>query len=453
MSVDKTSNGLSQQFSESSANTYDKVIVGGGMAGLQSAYEILRAAKKAGKDFRVAVVADTINSPAQAGSNVVLGLDGYEAPKYDPEDPNYDPKKAFTKQDKAILKQIKQAATHVRAIVWHEKIDCRFATGYQLLGSDTREDGVLTTGPKNVKGAADWLVDTFGYKKDSIKFVDAGAIKFKGYNSAMQSDDIGQINAPEYQRGLIEAIRRMGGTVVDGVNYQNHEKLVNGKIAVHTDKGTFMSTTQPLLATGAGHVKSLENGKLPLDFRTVDTGAMHIQLSVEDAKKVSAGGKPMAYCDTNLSGDVIWGSLDSKGILTMGFGDVDTPATKAERIAEQRKNEAALRDKFREILPDIASKYLDGVSKDKVSYSYGTMLKAENQFPLVGRMDNYDVMVGWASRGIVQSSAAAQAYANYVVNGNDKALRPWESLQPNVFAPQQQAQHTAKPKVATHAIA
>jgi len=406
---------------------YDKVIVGGGMAGLQSAYEILRAAKKADKPFKVVVVADKINSPAQAGSNVVMGLDGYEEDKY--ADPN-----AFAPQDKAILKQIKQAAGHVKAIVWKEKIDCRFSSGYQMIGDD----------PKTVKGAADWLADTFGYRKDAFNFVPSSRINFKGYSSAMQSDAIGQINAPEYQRGLIDAIRRMGGTVVEGVNYTSHETAADGKIAVHTDHGTFQTTTPPLLATGAGHVQSLENGKLPIEFRTIYTGAMHIQLTPEDVKKVSPDGKPVAYCDTNLAGDVIWGSLDSKGVLTMGFGD--------SPVSEQQKNRMALRNKFSEILPDIAGKYLDGELKNNVTYSYGGMLKAENDFPLVGRMANFDVMVGWASRGIVQSSAASQAYAQWAVNGNDKGLKLWERLNAQCFAPAQQAGSKACLKVAARSV-
>ncbi len=296
---------------------------------------------------------------------------------------------------------------------------------------------MLGDDPKTVKGAADWLVDTFGYKEGSFKFVPNSRINFKGYSSATQSDDIGQINAPEYQQGLIAAIRRMGGTVIDGVNYTGQDKTADGNIAVHTDHGTFKSTTPPLLATGAGHVASLKNGKLPIEFRTIYTGAMHIQLSSEDAKKVSPDGKPMAYCDTNLAGDVIWGSLDAKGVLTMGFGD--------SPVSEQQKNRVALRSKFGEILPDIAGKYLDGALKNNVTYSYGGMMKAENDFPLVGRTANFDVMVGWASRGIVQSSAASQAYAQWVVNGNDKGLKLWEGLQAKCFAPALQASSKARP--------
>jgi glycine/D-amino acid oxidase-like deaminating enzyme len=340
----------------------------------------------------------------------------------------------------SVLKQIRTAAMHVRAITWKEKMDCRFSMGYQFLGSDTRDDATkqVTTGAQNVKAAADWLVDVFGYKKDSIHYVDNSGIKFHGYDSVMQSNDIGQVNAPEYERGLVDAIKRMGATVITGVKYQSHEKLANGTIDVHTDAGDLMTKTSPLLATGVGQLQSLTAGKLPIKFNGVYTGAMHIQLAPDDIKKVCPGGKPMAYCDTNLSGDVIWGSIDSQGVLTMGFGDSDK--------WNGDQNKIDMQNKFREILPDIADKYLNGALKNNVTYSYGTMLEAENNFPLVGRMPDYDVMVGWASRGIVQSSAAAQAYANWVVNGNDKALKPWESLQPKVFAPQPQAHATRTPK-------
>ena len=71
---------------------------------------------------------------------------------------------------------------------------------------------------------------------------------------------IGQVNAPELQRGLVDAIRRLGGEVVTGVTYQDTTRS-NGRIEVKTDKGTYLTNSKPLLAMGA------QTAKMPVDTR------------------------------------------------------------------------------------------------------------------------------------------------------------------------------------------
>jgi glycine/D-amino acid oxidase-like deaminating enzyme len=64
------------------------------------------------------------------------------------------------------------------------------------------------------------------------------------------------------------------------------------------------------------------------------------------------------------------------------------------------------------------------------------MLVAENRMPIVGRMKDFDVAGGWTGIGIVAGYSAAQAYADWVVNGNDEKLKLFESMQPGFFQPE-----------------
>lgn len=380
---------------KSEKSTYDKIIIGGGPAGLFSAYEILTAAKTAGKQVKVAVLTETIHAPSMAGSNIVFGIDGYETSNT-----------PLTAQDHAVLKLVRDAVPHLQDIVQKNKIDCRLAMNYQLIGSNERD----------VQGSIEFLQNRFDYRpSDFHQTAPQDRIKFKDMTAAIESNTIGELNVEELEQGLLKAIKSMGGDVVTGTHYQGHEKTNSG-VSIETDKGEYKSSSAPLIATGPALAYSHQ--QLPAPVRLVYTGAMHIPLSLEDAAKVSRNGRPMGFADTHLDGDVLWGGLDSKGVLTIGFGDSEDPASRTG-------NEEALRKRFVELLPDLAAKYAG-----KESFSFGPMLQADNLFPFVGRLGDCDINTAWASRGIVQSLAAAQAYADYVVNGNDRNLKLFERLNP-----------------------
>jgi glycine/D-amino acid oxidase-like deaminating enzyme len=237
---------------------------------------------------------------------------------------------------------------------------------------------------------------------------------------AVESNTIGELNVEELEQGLVKAIKSMGGEVVTSTHYLGHEKTSAG-FSIETDKGEYTSSSVPLIATGPALAYSHQQLPAPIDL--VYTGAMHIPLSPEDAAKISRDGRPMGFADTHLDGDVLWGGLDSKGVLTIGFGDSKNPNSRTA-------NEQALRKRFAELLPELAAKYAG-----KESFSFGPMLKADNMFPFVGRLGDCDINTAWASRGIVQSLAAAQAYADYFVNGNDRNLKLFERLNPAKHSP------------------
>ncbi len=392
---------LSDHFdSKSDQNTYDKIIIGGGPAGLFSAYEILAAAKTAGKPLKVAVLTDTIHAPSAAGSNIVFGIDGYETSDT-----------PLTSQDHAVLKLVRDALPHLQDIVRKNRIDCRLDMDYQLIGSNEEE----------MQGSIDFLENRFDYRpSDFHEARPEDLIKFRNTTMAIESNAIGELNVEELELGLVKAIKNLGGDVITGVHYEGHQKTSSG-FSIQTDGGDYKSSSVPLIATGPALAYSHQ--QLPAPVKLIYTGAMHIPLSPEDAAKVSRDGRPMGFADTHLDGDVLWGGLDSKGVLTIGFGDSEDPNTRTA-------NQTALRKRFAELLPDLAAKYAG-----KESFSFGPMLKADNMFPFVGRLQDCDINTAWASRGIVQSLAAAQAYADYFVNSNDKNLKLFERLNPATHSP------------------
>src|ERR1700733_16021588 len=100
MDVTNQATTVSKNFTKNAGNTsqvYDKVIVGGGFSALHTALETLLLAEKEGKKFNLVVLADTINSPALDGSNLVYGLDGCE---------DYDDAAQRTPQEIALLGKV-----------------------------------------------------------------------------------------------------------------------------------------------------------------------------------------------------------------------------------------------------------------------------------------------------------------------------------------------------------
>jgi glycine/D-amino acid oxidase-like deaminating enzyme len=70
-------------------------------------------------------------------------------------------------------------------------------------------------------------------------------------------------------------------------------------------------------------------------------------------------------------------------------------------------------------------------------------------------MKDYDVAGGWAGMGIVAGYAAAQAYADWIVHGDDTNLKLFEEMQPGKFESthKQPTPATRRPTADTPAVA
>lgn len=144
-------------------------------------------------------------------------------------------------------------------------------------------------------------------------------------------------------------------------------------------------------------------------------------LSDDERKKVANG--PIAFCNSDLDGDVLWGSLAPEGVLTVGKGEMENPSS-AEKW-----------NVYSDLIK-IADRFCPGVSSAySPVLSYGVMQAPANGMPVVGRLENCDVMGGWAGMGIVAGYTAAISYGRWIAHDNDDLLRIFEDIQPGRFKP------------------
>ena len=124
---------------------------------------------------------------------------------------------------------------------------------------------------------------------------------------------------------------------------------------------------------------------------------------------------------------------------------IETPAGKFERSIEELDLEDLPPGELLVKVVYSSLNYKDALSatgnkgitkKYPPTISFGPILIAENRMPIVGRMKDFDVAGGWAGIGVVAGFAAADAYADWIVHGNDEKLKLFEAMQPGKFSPE-----------------
>lgn len=374
---------------------YDLVIAGGGLAALFTAYETLKRARVAGRNFDILVVADRINAPCPAGSQLVLELEGmFQSP---------------AKKQKQLAALLRQGYQVLKDTIVEHDINCRFTLGYEIK-SKTEEDLLALLSAMENNGV---------YSTNEVE-INTGHAKFNlpVHPYSANINCIGQINAPELIGGILNAFKNLGGHIIEGANYKSHH-YADGRYVIETSNGVFYATRKPLIATGAEHQKSLPDFPLP-DARIVYTMCCIMgPLSTEDATRLSHG--PVAMCDIEFEKDVLWGGLDKKNIFTLGRGVVLEPT---------HENRNSL---YEDICAQIESFYPGLTKTYKPDYSFGAILVAKNRMPIVGRLKDYDITGGWAGMGIVAGYTAANAYAKWIIDEDESGMEIFESLQPEIF--------------------
>lgn len=373
---------------------YDKIFIGAGLASLFAAYSTLKKAEEAGRDYDVLVIGEEISSPCKAGSHYVLELEGMMADDV----PNREEISEMLRHDgrDRLLKAIEE-----------EGIDCRLAEGYEIKCKTEEElqEFFVEAADKEVFARDEMTINT-----------DDQIFKLPGYPHSLAVSSIGQVNTPELLDGMVDAIERMGGTVLTGIKYKSHMVLDKGYSVVHTNGGEFNASSLPFMGTGAIHQSTMSDFKFKTSIAY--TGALVIgPIAPEDSITFARG--PMAICDVNLDDDVLWGGIDSKGMLTIGKGDLPSADLK----------DTAIRD-----LTNLANDFFPGlIDKYPVNVAFGPMMIAENKMPIVGRLPTCDVAAAWSGLGIVAAMASGEAFAQNYIYGDDSKLKIWEAMQPQDF--------------------
>ena len=371
-----------------SSPLYDKIIVGAGVAGLASAYEVMAAAKAAGRSMKLVVLTDKINSPSAAGTHLLSGLDGFEL---DQIVPNTD----------EVCDLVRIGLDRIGEIVSRHRIDCRYDLFYQLIAPTPSQNAEVAAFHSARHG---YRAGTFHELSDlSLR------VRLDGYNYSLATTTIGQINGVEFLHGLTRAIREMGAEVIEGARYEGHTRSASS-VVVKTAIGDFTTLTPPLMA-GGPHLMSRMPG-LPVPITPIYTMAAHVELTPDDAKRICT--RPTAFFSSTKS--YLWGSLDEKNVLTFGHGICESPDGR-------QLLETNLRATFRRILPELSGAY-----ESELAFSFDAMACTANQLPIVGRLKDYDVMTGNCGRGFAQSFGEARAFASWIVNGDDRHLCLFESL-------------------------
>jgi glycine/D-amino acid oxidase-like deaminating enzyme len=369
------------------------VVAGGGMAAMFTAYEILKQAKDAGQKINVIVLAEQFSAPSVAGSHVVLELEGLFNDR--------------VKNRGAIHNLLRDGLQNFEATIEREQIQSRYNKGYEIKAQ--------------TKDSLFRLIDTLTRKK----IYDEHEITINSHNQlfrlpahdhSISVNSIGQINVPELLRGLAERITRMGGQIKLGVKYMGQASLASGDHMIYTSEGALISPYKPFLATGASHQNLLPSFNAAAKM-VYTMGLVMGPLHPSDAAAVSRG--PMAFCDDEMDGDVLWGGLDAQNYFTFGYGDIESVASRDQLLRD-------IRDDLDKYYPGLTAKYPPRIC-------FGPVLVSENGLPAVGRMAEYDVAGRWGHCGIVAGYSAAHAYARWIVHGKDDELSIFESMQPGSF--------------------
>lgn len=383
---------------ESSNNTNPRtrhpktILIGGGLAGLFTAYCTLREYKEAGEKRDVVVLAQEIHAPASAGSQILRQLDGQEW------------QTALSRQ--AMYNLMMAGYNGIADMISREGIECRFVPGYeiktdcpsQFLRFGREKTGLGTYRPSEMINVT---------KKPALK------LKTHPYSWRIQNE--AQLNGPELLDGVVHAIERMGGHVITSVNVKAFNRIAKGRYEIHTDQGTVVADNKPFFATGPYHQRSLES--FPFNSRPVETMVIVIgPLSELDARKIAPSA--IAFSDDTDGHYLHWGGLDPKGYITIGNAEL-TATSDFERRLEEQALMKFLRINFQDVDFDSYPRQV----------SIGTMHSADNLMPIVGRLPDYDVAGGWAGTGYVAGYAAAKAYSEWIVRGCDKKLEKFELMQ------------------------
>ena len=336
------------------ATQYDVAIMGGGLSAILLAYRLQKNAADEGRDAKILLLADRVNSPALAGTQIVRGIEGFFEPGQ--------------KQPENVDRLLREGQDWLENTIKNAGIECRLSQGYEIKGLSAEQLDARrqSNEAKNIYRRGEIVDNT-----------DSQTLNLAGYPASVRMDCAGQVNAPELLDGLLNEYKKLGGTVVLDEKYLDHSYNDRNGAVIETTAGRFQCKTKPVIATGAKHMAGMND--FPVESDIVYTMAMTIgPMREEDARAISKG--PVAFCNVTDDQNMIWGSIDSKNMLTLGYGELTGPAGRAALEKE-------LRGYLEEFFPGLADKYPPKTTFDGIMYT-------PNLMPVVGETERSYLMTG-----------------------------------------------------------
>jgi glycine/D-amino acid oxidase-like deaminating enzyme len=374
-------------------NDVDVVVVGGGIAGLMTAYEILDR-----KPALQVIVAEKASMGAGAtglsGGHIVHGFQG---------DPHV---------NKDLLNGlVAQGLRRLVEVVNREKIECGLSMGYLYLANYS--DGSAELERLRELKQRQGLTGIINLDKRALQ----ERLQISGFDCALFNPHIGHLIPRKFVLGLADLLKMKGADLQERLEFKNALETSTGVIA---QLGTRSVSADYVILTGGVEQANLIP-KLRSRIATIYTSAMSVGPMDKSAYlRIVPSGKPIAFCDLNIAGDVLWGTIDNDRNLQIGLGEGVAPLQTEE-----------IRKTFDTLFPSLAS--------FEKRYRSGALGITSNGLPIVGRwlMKSQRIIVcnGWAGKGLVPSVAGAVAIAKYVANSDDQQLTLFESMRGQRYIP------------------
>lgn len=365
----------------------DVVIVGGGMAGISTAYSLLLSGK------RVALVEDGYIGSGETGrtsAHLASALD----------DGFVNLERLFGQEKtKLILQSHQEAISFIESAVQREKIDCEFnyVNGYLFLHPSDR-DTLL----KDEKEAAEraglkvhQLDHTPGLNKPTIP--------------SLMFEEQAQFNPLKYIQGLCEAIVKMGGLIYTST----HAKEINSK-GIVTNEGYSISAQHVIVATNTPVNNKFAIHLKQYAYRTYVIGCRIKKNSVPRALWWDTGDTKKDP-DTPPYHYVRTAPLDSNyDLLICGGEDHPVGLADAEKTPEKERYL---------LLYQWAKKHFP--VEDVIYQWSGQIMEPMDAIGFIGRNphdeDNVYICTGDSGNGLTNATVAAMLITD-LVNGKENPL-------------------------------
>jgi glycine/D-amino acid oxidase-like deaminating enzyme len=415
---------------------YDLVVVGGGIAGIATAYLY----KRRFPQHSVLVLEQ--KGPGRSkglgamGGGLTGRSGGHRMPGFEAD---FSALVALMGEEAALelYRETLLSSDFTDRIIDEEQIKCGSRRGYWIVDGDVKDFAKLDEfmRPRRLLGLPEPELVTGRELKDRVNF--------EGYSAGLYFSDIASFDTPKFIYGLAEAFQRRGGHIAEGYEYTEHTAL---KGAARSGKRRYLVTTAcgesfyayTLLLAG-GDILTRKVPSLHKRTVTVYTGRMGTRLKEKHHRLVSRRREPLAGCDSELKsnqnpleGDFLWFSLRQDGYLAMGFGGCFGGFT----ATATRENIRAMVEEVRaEIFKRLPFLKEEGCS---ISPTVGGVNTSSNLLPFLGIVGGEEGVFAIAAQsgvGLNQSILMAHALVEMLA-GQDRLyalfqpLREDQSLMP-----------------------